>query len=134
MFLIIICCCPPPLPSLSKYSFDLLVYNGTTQVTCFAHSIFSSPDSDISDFYCFVKKNAENKYFISVSIFSLNTSSQIKHSHLRSLKHNVKIFFFFFSGIDSIMHSLKLRAIMLVVFYTRVILINFHCSYKFCKS
>lgn len=37
------------------------------------------------------------------------------------------------SGIDSLIHSLKLRAIILVVFYTRVILINSHCSYKLCK-
>lgn len=37
------------------------------------------------------------------------------------------------SGIDSLMHRLKLRAIILVVFYTRVILISFHCSYKPCK-
>lgn len=37
------------------------------------------------------------------------------------------------SGIVSLMHSLKLRAIILVVFYTKVILINSHYSYKFCK-
>lgn len=37
------------------------------------------------------------------------------------------------SGIDSLMHSLKLKAIILVVFYTRVILINSHCIYKLCK-
>lgn len=37
------------------------------------------------------------------------------------------------SGIDSLMHSLKLRAITLVVFHTRIILINSHCSYKLCK-